>query len=529
MAGTQDKGQPQPGRRPAIGHGDNLIRNLAYWARVRGDAKSVVVDAQALTWRELNDQANRFANGLIAQGFRPGDRVGMLMHNQLAFPVAMLGTLRAGGAIVLLNVRYTPDEMHHPVTDSALSVVVADEVLLPLLAGIGDYAGRVEVVTTTPVTGYANFAEVLADDPADPGVAVSGEDIAMICYTSGTTGLPKGAAMSHQAIYAAGAAKTYVVRQSFDDRMLLPMPMAYTAGSVFFLRDGIQSGQTTYFLSKPTAETMLDMIERERITAIEGVAVLYEMMMSHPRFAEADLSSLRRAVTGGQFVSMELLRRWQERGVHLSQGYGQTESAGSYITILTTDEALSRIGSAGLPMPNLDVRVMREDGTEAQPGESGEIWVRGASIMTCYINRPDETAAALAGGWLHTGDIGVMDQDGYLKIVDRTKDMLISGGLNVYPAEIEKALGGFAGLEDIAVIGVKDARWGEVPILVTSNLAGVDLDALRALCRERLADYKRPRFLIAHPEPLPRTFSGKITKLALRQRYPEAPAGAIPL
>lgn len=514
---------------PTATHGDNLVRNLAYWARVRPTAKAVVVDGESLTWQALNEQANRFANGLLARGFQPGNRVGMLMHNRIEFPIALLGTLKAGGGIVLLNIRYTPDEIRHPISDSGLSVIVSDCELLPLLDNLGDYAPKVEVITTRPNEGYAAFKEILASDATTPEIAINGEDIAMVCYTSGTTGLPKGAAMSHQAIYAAGAAKTYVVRQSFEDRMLLPMPMAYTAGSVFFLRDGIQSGQTTYFLSKPTAETMLDMIERERITAVEGVAVLYEMMMAHPRFETADLSSIKRAVTGGQFVSMELLRRWQERGVHLSQGYGQTESAGSYITILTADEALTRIGSAGRAMPNLDVKVVREDGSDAPAGEAGEIWVRGASIMTGYLNRPEETAAALAGGWLHTGDVGVMDQDGYLKIVDRTKDMLISGGLNVYPAEIEKVLGGLGGLEEIAVIGVRDDRWGEIPILVVPSAESIDLDALRALCRERLADFKRPKFLVDHREPLPRTFSGKITKLPLRKLYGDVPEGAVKL
>ena len=512
-----------------MSRGDNLVRNLGYWARSRPDHKAVVIDGDALSWRELERESNRFANGLRARGFAKGDKVGMLMQNRLEFPVAMLGTLKAGGAVVLLNIRYTPDEIRHPITDSGLSFIVADAALLPVIDGLADYAPQVTVLTTTPTAGYTTFAETLADDDSVPAVTIDGEDIAMVCYTSGTTGLPKGAAISHRAIYAAGAAKTYVVGQSWNDRMLLPMPMAYTAGSVFFLRDGILPGSTIYFLSKPTADAMFDVIEQERITAVESVAVLWETMMRHPRFETADVSSVRRGITGGQFVSMESLRRWQEKGLHLAQGYGQTESAGSYITILTAEEAESRVGSAGRPMPNLDVKVMNEDGSEAAPGVAGEIWVRGASIMTCYLNRPEETAETLAGGWLHTGDVGVMDEDGYLKIVDRTRDMLISGGLNVYPAEIEKVLGGLRGLEEVAVIGVRDARWGEVPILITSNLPEIEIEALRALCRDRLADYKRPKFAIHHPEPLPRTFSGKIQKQPLRKLYAEIPAEAVPL
>lgn len=508
---------------------DTLVQNLRYWARTWPDKVAIDVDGARLGYGELDRASDRLAAGFSAAGVGKGDTVGVLMRNRVEFAEAMYGILKAGAAIVLLNIRHTPAEMRHPVTDAALRVIVADADLLPLLDGIGEYAPATQVYSVTPVNGYAAIDSLRQWGDRAPAVALSGSDIALISYTSGTTGTPKGAMISHGAIYAAGAARTYVVGHDFTDRMLLPMPLAYTAGAVFFMRDGINSGCTTYFLSQPTGDAMLALIERERITSIQGVTVLFEAMLQSERFRDTDLSSIRHALTGGAVVTRHLLESWQERGVALVQGYGQTESAGSHIAILAGEDAVRKIGFTGRPMPNLELKIMGDDGTE-QPAETpGEIWVRGSSIMSGYLNRPDETAEALAGGWLHTGDIGLLDADGFLKIVDRTKDMLISGGLNVYPAEIEKLLGDLPGLEEFCIIGVPDPKWGETPMIVAPRIADVDIGAVTGRCRQLLADYKRPRWIVGHDGALPRTFSGKITKPDLRRAYPQVPDTAMKL
>ncbi len=475
----------------------------------------------------LLQRSDELAAGFTQAGIGPGQRIGMLMRNRLEYAEAMLGAMKIGATVVLLNIRNTAHEMRHPVTDADLDLIIADSEFLPLLEGVGSYAPKARVVTSEPVEGYPLLADLRGVAAEAPTYLISGEDIALICYTSGTTGVPKGAMLSHGAIYSAGAAIAFSSGHGRHDRMLLPMLLSYTGGCVFFLRDGVVAGASTFLLSRPTAETMLATIEREKITCVQSVGVMFDMMMNHARFADTDMSHLRRAATGGSSISLHQLQTWQDRGIPLIQGYGQTESAGSHIALLNADEAVRKIGFAGRPMPNLEVRIVGEDGEDLAPNMAGEIWVRGAAIMSGYLNRPEESAAALEGGWLHTGDIGLLDEEGYLKIVDRTKDMLISGGLNVYPAEIEKALAGLPGLEEMCVIGVPDPRWGEVPMIISSTIEGLDLDRLARSCVELLADYKRPRWIVGHPEPLPRTYSDKITKPQLRKLYGEVPTAAI--
>lgn len=508
--------------------GDNMLQNLRYWSCTTPDKPALDVDGKRMSYGELERASSSLAAGLARIGIGHGDAVGMLMHNRLEFAEAMYATMKVGAAVVLLNVRYTPAELRHPIVDSGLKAIIADVQLLSLLENLAEYAPDVRVVTADRVVGH-DALDDLRSDALPPAVAVQGTDIALISYTSGTTGLPKGAMLSHAAIYAAGVARACIVGHTYRERMLLPMPMAYTAGAVFLMRDGVNAGCTTYFLTRPSGENMLNLIERERITTVQGVTVLFEAMMNSPRFAEADLSSLTHAQTGGAMVTMHLLETWLARGIALVQGYGQTESVGSHIAILPGEDATRKMGFCGRPMPNLELKIVDEAGETLPANMPGEIWIRGSSIMTGYLNRPEETARALAGGWLHTGDIGLLDDEGYLKIVDRAKDMLISGGLNVYPAEIEKVLGDLPGLEEFCIIGVPDDRWGEVPMIVTSTVDKIDIDALVSRCRDQLADFKRPRYVVGHPTPLPRTLSGKLIKPSLRAAYPVAPEGAMTL
>ena len=507
--------------------GDNLIQNLLFWARTTPGKTAIDVDGARLSYAELDRRSDEMAAGLAALGIGKGDRVGILMRNRVEFAEAMYAIMKAGAAIVLLNIRYTPAEIRHPITDAGLTAILTESALLPLVADAPAYAPGLRLFSADPADGAAPLEELRRKGAARPDIDIDGADIALVSYTSGTTGVPKGAMLSHGAIYAAGAARACFVGHSFRERMLLPMPLAYTAGAVFFMRDGVNAGCTTWFLRQPTGEAMLGLIERERITSVQGVTVLFEAMLQSPRFASTDLSSLTHALTGGAMVTRHLLEAWQARGVQLVQGYGQTESAGSHIAILAGEDAKRKMGFCGRPMPNLDLRIVDGEGNALPPGTPGEIWVRGSSIMTGYLNRPEETAAALAGGWLHTGDIGLLDAEGYLKILDRTKDMLISGGLNVYPAEIEKVLGDVPGLEEFCIIGVPDPRWGEVPMIVASGSAPVDMDRLLLRCRQELADYKRPRYLVRHADPMPRTLSGKITKGVLRALYCEVPEDAV--
>lgn len=508
---------------------EQLVSCARFWATRWPQRIALWCEDKSITWGAFDLASDEIAAGLARIGVKKGDSIGILMHNRLEFMEAMFGAFKAGAAVVLLNLRYTPTELQHPISDAKVKIVFADADLAPGLAKARAQRPDIRVYTADRVNGEHALDELRVCGGRAPDVDLTGEDRALICYTSGTTGTPKGAVFSHQSIVRAALARCLAAGMTYDDRVLLPMPLAYTGGCIVMLRDGIVPGATTYITARSSAEELLDLIETKRITVTAGVAVLFEAMMNHPRFATSDLSSLRFANTGGSAVTLHLLRTWQARGVSLTQGYGQTETAGTFITILYPDEAERKIGFAGRPLPHVQLKIVDPDGRALPAHQPGEILVRMPPMMDGYLNLPDQTSAAFKGGWLHTGDIGLLDDEGFLKIVDRSKDMLISGGLNVYPAEIEKAIGDIAGLEEFAVIGVPDPKWGETPLIVAPYAEKVDLRGLRARCLEELADYKRPRYLVGFGGPLPRTHSGKIQKSVLRKTYCEAPSHAMPL
>jgi fatty-acyl-CoA synthase len=506
---------------------ETINGNLDFWAARWPDRTALWCNGQTLSWGALQRRASELAAGFAEAGVRPGEPIGILMRNRLEFCEVLLAAFKIGAAAVPLNVRYTSRELAHPVRDSGMRLMIADEAFLPILAEARNALPHPTVYTTDPVAGERDLAELRRAGETPPHVEVSGSDTAMICYTSGTTGVPKGAVITHGGLYSASVSKSFALGQSFDDRVLVSMPLAYTGGCILTLRDGLIPGATTYISSASDALELLEIVEQERITCLAGVAVLFERMSAHPSFKSRNLSSLRHAVTGGSVVTTHLLRSWQAQGVQLTQGYGLTESSGSFVTCLFGDEAERKLGTAGRPLPHVQVKIVDDAGQERPTGEVGEIWVGGPIVMKGYLNSPELTRETIRDGWLRTGDIGRFDADGYLSIVDRSKDMLISGGLNVYPAELERTLGGWNGLREFAIIGLRDSRWGEVPVLVVEGDNPIDVEGLSAFCVENLADYKRPRHLVYHREPLPRTFSGKIAKPELRKAYSELPADAV--
>jgi fatty-acyl-CoA synthase len=258
---------------------------------------------------------------------------------------------------------------------------------------------------------------------------------------------------------------------------------------------------------------LIEVLERDQIGVWSTPPILFERIAASPRFAVADFSHLPHVVTGGP--SLYLLKKWQSKGVRLVQAYGLTETAG-HVALLFPEDAERKLRSSGRPPMNISIRICDDEAKECPVGVPGEILVRGPCVMKGYVNNAAETAKVMDGPWLRTGDMGVLDDEGYLTVVDHSKDMLKSGGLCVYPAEIERVLAGVRGLEEFAVIGVKDERWGEVPMIVTHSDVEVDLDGLRARCEVELAGYKWPQYLVCHPQNLPRTVSGKVMKRELR-------------
>ncbi|MGE4429922.1 MAG: class I adenylate-forming enzyme family protein [Sphingobium sp.] len=505
----------------------NLHGMLRFWARRWPDRLAVRCVGTDLTWGELDRRSDRIAGGLAARGIGKGDRVGILMHNRIEFVEAMFGILKAGAVVTLLNIRLTAREMAYPIADAAVRLVITEPALAPRLSEALANTPSLLAVSTDPYEDWPLFATLRDAEGAVPDIDVGSDDVALVCYTSGTTGFPKGAMLTHGNLRESSYACAIPSGRTFDDRVLVSLPLAYTWGSCQYLREGLALGATTIII-EPTSdpERMIDILEQERIAVWSAVVVLFEKIAQSPRFGTADFSALREAVTGA--ASVNLLQAWQSIGVNVTQAYGLTETGG-HATLLFQEDVIRKQGTAGRAIMNMDVRVVDERGVPLPPGEAGEIVVRGPGVMKGYINNAEETAKAIRNGWLHTGDTGILDEEGFLRVVDRTKDMLKSGGLNVYPAELERVLAGIAGLEEFAVIGVPDSRWGEVPMIVAHSARSLDLAGLKQRCAEELADYKRPHYVLDHGEPLPRTVSGKILKRDLRLAYACAPGHAVRL
>jgi fatty-acyl-CoA synthase len=506
---------------------ENLHEVLRYWARRWPGRLAIRSGGRDITWGELDHSSDEIASGLHAAGVRKGDRVGVLMHNRIEFVQSMLGAWKIGAAVTLLNVRFMPREMVYPVVDAGLGVVITE----PSLVGALELAARevphLQVFSADAAQGLRTLDDLRAQGTPLPAVDVQRDDIALVCYTSGTTGVPKGAMISHGNLWASSLARVVPSGINFDDKLLVSLPLAYTGGISNYIRDGLVPGATTVLESSFDAQVLMDVIEREKIATWTAVPVLLERIMQHRRFREVDFSALRNVCAGGAPVSKFLLRSWRDIGVPITQGYGLTEVSGGFATILFPEEAERKLGSAGRAVLHTGLRIMGVDGRPCAPGEVGEICVQGPTVMQGYLNKPDETQAIMDGRWMRTGDTGFLDEEGFMTVVDRSKDMLISGGLNVYPAELERALADVPGIGEFVVIGVPDASWGEVPMIVAHNCFDLDVEVLKTRLRQELADYKRPRFLVDYGQPLPRTYSGKVQKWQLREAFASVPAQAV--
>lgn len=508
---------------------ENLVDHLHYWARWLPARSAVRFEGRDISWAELARSTERLAAGLAEAGVRRGDRVAIFMGNRPEFVEAMLAILRLGALVVPLNTRWTCAELLHPLHDSGARLVVTEA---PFAGTIGDAVARVggiRLVGADPIVDGTAFSDLRAAGDRAPDVAITAADPAFVCYTSGTTGFPKGAVLTHGSVRAGGLAKVLAEGITHRDRLLIPVPLAFTGSCIsLFFQMGLVPGATSVIVRDFDPLRCLELVESERISMMTAVPVVYETMLRHPRIDSIDLSSLWSFTSGGAPVSLELLRAWQARGVSMTQAYGLTEASGGCV-YLNAQDAERKLGSAGRPMLHTEIRVVDADGQDLGPGEVGEIIVRGPSVMKGYLNRPEETAATIVDGWLHTGDLGTLDDEAFLSVVDRCKDMFVSGGINVYPAEIERALARLPGVTEMAVIGVPDPTWGEVPLLVVPDAATVDLDTLRAISTADLADYKRPRYVVGHGGPLPRTLGGKVVKRDLRDRYRALPPGILDL
>lgn len=489
----------------------------SHWARFGADRPALLADGGGRTWGELERGCAEVAAGLTAEGVRKGDRVGGLMRNAPEHFEVVLACARIGAIFVPLNPLLTAPELRAVAGDADLAAVVTDPDFVPVLPVLEEMVGgeRIYFVGEPPEGGRAldelRRHGLLVDD-----LDVHPEDPLMICYTSGTTGKAKGAVLTHANMEGVAASAIAVDALGFHDRAIVTVPLAFTGAGVSFAIPFLRCGGSIVIRNEFDPARLLDDIETLGVTFIGVVPVILERLAAEPRFAETDLSGLRVAKVGGAAVPEHLLRLYHSRGVGLVNAYGLTEGSGLNLE-LQSHEALRRTGSVGLPLWGQEAKVVDETGRECAPGEAGELLIGGTCVLKEYWRNPTATAATIRDGWLHTGDLATVDEDGYYRIVDRSKDLIISGGLNIYPAEIESVLAEHPDVLEVAVVGVPDERWGETPVAcVVSSNPGLDLAALNEHAAASLATYKRPRRLELLDKPLPRGMSGKILKRELR-------------
>ena len=504
-----------------------LTHGLHRARRMRPHAVALASEEGRLTVAELTDRVARLAGRFRSLGLRPDDRVAILAPNGRAYVETLLAVLWAGGVAVPINSRFALPEMVEQLLDAEPSILVLDESFAEQGASLRAAAPGLHVLLVSGhgaiPPGMIDYERSLA--AADPveDARRGGGDLAAIFYTGGTTGRSKGVMLTHANLWAnamvtAGAC-------GFDESLvhLHAGPLFHLAAAGRVFTTTVVGGRHVV-VPRFTPEAALAAIEREQVTAAVFVPTMMAMILEKPDLARFDLSSLRLIMYGASPMPESVLRRSFERfpGVGFAQSYGMTELS-PVATMLTMrdhapDAPARRLRSAGRPVFSAEVRVVDGEDRELPPGEVGEILVRGPMVMKGYWRRPELTAETLRGGWMHTGDAGSFDEDGYLYVTDRIKDMIISGGENVYSVEVENALHSHPAVEQCAVIGVPDPHWGERvhAVVVLRDGASPTADVLIAHCRGLIAGYKVPRSLDVHDGPLPLSSVGKINKAALR-------------
>ena len=480
------------------------------------DREALVFGERRRTYRELCQEVERTAAALAAQGIAPGDRVLLMSPNSDAFVIAAYAVLRTGALLVPANPRNAPPEVAHLVTDSgAAALLYAPELEEVVTAGVGQ---RGATGPSPMLLALPSLAELAAGDHPPVAHVPAEADDALLLYTSGTTGAAKGALFDHhRALWVAvNIIGTAGYREG--DRTMHVAPLYHSAQLTLVLFAGTMLAMTHVVVPAFDPAEVAALIERERISVFFGVPTMYQFMLRLPDFGERDFSAWRVGMFGAAPMPAEAVRALGAAlpGVELYQLCGQTEAGPGGIYSGPEDVRARPDASGRYAIPSTEARIVTADGADVAPGEVGELVLRGETIMKCYWNRPEATADTIRDGWLHTGDLAVVDADGYITLVDRLKDMIIAGGRNVYSVEVENALAGHPGVLDVAVIGVPHPDYGESILAVVAPADGTELtvEDLREWTRDRIADYKAPHAVVARP--IPRNPSGKIQKHLLR-------------
>jgi long-chain acyl-CoA synthetase len=505
---------------------------VAFGAHKYGDRAALVFNDEEISFTALHGRTKRLANALASIA-APGDRVAILSQNRPEFVDAYFGVPMAGMGLTFLNYRLAARELSRIVADAEASVLLVEDAYAETIAGIRDELTSVKTVVVIGGADPAGIADVHYDEllaaasDAPPSVEVSEFDLAWLIYTSGTTGMPKGAMLSHRSLLT--SLNSWMIHSTnavAADVSLMMFPLCHVAG--IGVISGALMGVTLVLRRAYEPLDAMTMIDRYQVTSTSFAPTMLSMLLQHPQIDDFSLASLRTIAYGGSSMPVETLRKAMARfpDADFVQGFGMTELSGN---VLYFDPASHRLAAtarpellaaAGRTMALSRIRLVDDDMHDVAVGEVGEIVVQGDQVMLGYWRRPEANEEAFAGGWFHTGDLGRADEEGYTAIVDRKKDMIVTGGENVYSKEVEDVVYAVPGVAEASIIGIPDPHWGEnvTAVVVTAPGAAVTEEEIVAACRASLAGYKKPKQVFFVDE-LPRNASGKILKRELRERF----------
>jgi len=495
----------------------NIAENLERATRHFSSKPAIVFEDHVLTYGDLQIAVDRTAHGLTGMGVREGDRVALFLPNIPAFPIAYLALQKIGAISVAVNTMLTSDELHHVLTDSGAQTVFTTAALLPQLQPLLGIDARQECVVLCEgsAPGHPELEGLTSDaSGAFNARAMSRDAPAAILYTSGTTGKQKGAVLSHGNVVSNMYATGHALRVDPTDRLLLFLPLFHCFGQNFIMNTALNSGATIVLHRRFVPEEILTSITKNGVSMFFGTPTVYIALLN-AGIEPQQLAGVRYYFSAAAPMPVEVATRWRETfGRPIHEGYGLTETSpfASY-----NHEWVLRPGSVGTPLEMVEMKVVDADDNDVAPGDWGEIVIRGPNVMLGYWNRPQETGEALRDGWFHTGDIGYMDADGYLFLVDRVKDMINAAGFKIWPREVEEVLYQHPAIKECAVVGVPDSLKGEVAkaVVVLNPAAPLAAEDLDAYCRAHLASYKVPQ-QIQFVAELPKSATGKILKRVLR-------------
>ena len=482
-------------------------------------AEALVDGERRFTYAELDRAVDNVAANLTARGLRPGDRVALLLGNRAEFAFALFGAIRAGGVVVPLNTREQKPEIAFNVENSGAAALIFESALadrIPDAASVPSL--RLSVSVGDDIPGVVPFSALLREAAPLAPVPVEEEATVVILYTSGTTGKPKGAMLTQMSMVMSAMHYAFCLGLGAGDRALMAVPATHVTGLVAILLAMVRSGGATIFQTVFKAADFLALAAKERATYTLMVPAMYNLCLLQASFDDYDLSAWRVGGYGGSPMPIATVRKLAEKlpGLQLFNCYGSTETT-SPSTITPLGLAEAKIDTVGRPVPCADIIIVDDDGREVPRGQSGEVWIGGGHVAAGYWNNPDATRGGFTAGYWHSGDVGAMTEDGYVKILDRKKDMINRAGYKVYSAEVEDVLCHHPGIGEAAVVAEPDPVLGEkTHAFVLPKGGPLTVDEVRGFCRERLSDYKVPDFVTFVDQPLPRNANGKILKRALR-------------